>query len=75
MPKYRTIIKSVFTFIVNLAYFVFVCLVIIYIFVLKSIMFQKGYPQTVVNAIPSILISLVVQIFNYLYTYLIKLIT
>jgi hypothetical protein len=43
--------------------------------VLKSVLFMKGFPQSAVNTIPAIMIAVVVQIFNYLYTYVIKLIT
>jgi hypothetical protein len=38
-------------------------------------LFQKRYSQFVINTIPSILIALTVQIFNFLYVYLLKLIT
>lgn len=75
VPEYITMLKSIFTFAINILYLTLVSLVIIEIFVLKSVLFQRGFPQSAVNTIPAILIAIVVQIFNYLYTYLIKLIT
>lgn len=70
-----TSIKMSLGIVVNILYVILVALVIIQIFVLKSILFQNGFSQSTINAIPSILISLAVQLFNYLYTFLIKLIT
>jgi len=68
-------LKLIFTFMINLVYVLLVALVIISVFVLKSVMFQTGYSQSAVNTIPSIIIAIIVKIFNHLYGYIIKLIT
>lgn len=75
VPKWITILKSIFTFVINILYLTLVSLVLILIFVLKSVLFVRGYSQNTVNVVPSLLISIAVQLFNLLYTYLIGLIT
>lgn len=50
-------------------------LVIVEIFVFKTYLYQSGYDQQIVSIVPSLLISISVQIFTFLYTILIKYLT
>lgn len=67
--------KMLFTNLLNLAYVALVVEVLIMIFLLKTYLYQKGYAQTIVQQVPSILIAIATQIFTKIYTILIKYIT
>lgn len=72
---YSIIFRRGFTYLITLAYIILMALVIILIFVFKTYLFQTGQPQELVSVVPSLLISIAVQVFNKLYTILIKAIT
>lgn len=42
------------------------------IFVLKGQLYQEGYAQSTVTILPAVLISLSVQIFNFIYQKLVR---
>ena len=74
-PAYSVILRRLFAFLISVIYVVLMALVIVLIFVLKTYLFQTGQPQDVVSIVPSILISIAVQVFNAIYTILLKVIT
>ena len=67
--------KTLFTIILNAAYVALVAEVILLLFLLKTYLYQKGYPQLVVLHVPSVSIAIATQIFTKVYTILIKNIT
>jgi hypothetical protein len=75
VPRWKTLLKTIFTVILNLAYVLLVAEVILLLFLLKTYMYQKGYNQTLVNQVPSILISVASQVFNKVYMMIIRNIT
>ena len=58
--------------VINLAYVGLVTEVILLLFLFKTYLYQLGYPQTIVQQAPAILIAIATQVFNKLYTILIK---
>ena len=75
VPKWKTVLKTLFTITLNLAYVLLVALVILLLFLFKTYLYQLGLDQKIVNQVPSILISLASQIFNKIYMKIIKNIT
>lgn len=71
VPAWSQMFTSLFTFLVNVAFVGVMGLTIFEIFILKTYMYQLGIEQTYVNLIPSVLISLAIKIFNFMYTKLI----
>ena len=59
----------------NFAYVALVAMVILMLFLFKTFLYQSGYPQLVVQHIPSVLIAIATQIFTKVYTIMIKNIT
>ena len=75
MPKWKTVLKTSFTFILNLAYVILVAEVMLYFFLFKTYLYQLGLSQTLVQQVPAILIAIATQVFSKVYTILIKNIT
>lgn len=75
VPKWKTVLKTIFTVILNLAYVLLVAVVILLLFLFKTYLYQLGLDQNIVNQVPSILISLASQIFTKIYMVIIKNIT
>lgn len=75
VPGWASVLKLIVGIVANILYLTFVSLVIIEIFILKSVLFQRGYSQSTVNGLPAILIAIAVQVFSYVYIFLIRLIT
>ena len=50
-------------------------MVILMLFLFKTFLYQSGYPQLMVQHIPSVLIAIATQIFTKIYTIMIKNIT
>jgi len=72
VPRWKSILKGIFTVVINLAYVGMVTEVILLLFVFKTYLYQSGLPQTVVQQTPAILISIATQVFTKIYTILIK---
>ena len=75
VPAHKTFFKTLFTVVLNFAYVALVAEVILLLFLFKTYLYQRGFPQLVVLHIPSILIAIATQIFTKVYTILIKNIT
>ena len=75
VPAWEITLKYGFTFLITLSFVILMAMVIIEILVFKSYLFQIGADPQVVSLVPSILISVSIQIFNFIYTKLIKFIT
>lgn len=67
--------KTLFTLILNLAYVFLVALCILLLFLFKTYLYQLGLDQTIVNQVPSILISVASQVFSKIYMIILKKIT
>ena len=72
VPQWISVLKSIFTVLINLAYVAMLTQVILLLFVFKTYLYQSGYSQTVVQQVPAILISIATQVFIKIYTILIK---
>jgi hypothetical protein len=75
VPAWEIALKYGFTFLITLTFVILMAMVIIETLVFKSYLFQIGADPQVVSLVPSILISVSIQIFNFIYTKLIKFIT
>ena len=75
VPKWQTILKTIFTVTLNLVYVALVTEVILMIFLFKTYLYQSGYPQIFVQQAPSIMIAIATQIFTKIYTIMIRNIT
>ena len=65
--------KSAISLLISLIFVVCMGATILIIFALKTEMYQRGYSQTTVTVLPSILIALSVQAFNFAYQIIVKL--
>ena len=70
----HNIIKSALTLTLNFAYVIMMAATLLLIFIFKGELYQQGYDQNLVTVLPSILISLAVQVYNFIYSKLIRLI-
>ena len=48
MPKWKTILKTIFTMVLNIAYVVLVVEMILLLFLFKTYLYQSGYSQQLV---------------------------
>ena len=68
----HNIIKQGITLILNVAYIILMGATLLLIFILKGQLYQQGSDQSAVTLVPSILIGLSVQFYNYVYSKIIR---
>ena len=66
-------LRSAIAFFINIVFVVCMGATILIIFALKTQMFQQGLDQQLITIVPSILIAVAVQVFNFLYAIIVKL--
>ena len=67
-------LKSALSFFINIVFVVCMGATILIIFALKNELYQRGSNQTVITVVPSLLIAITVQVFNFIYGIIVKLI-
>lgn len=75
MPKWKTLLKTIYTLILNILYVTLVAQVILLLFLFKTYLLQKGYDQNIVNSVPSLLVAVASQVFSFIYKIILRQIT